>query len=532
MNDTHTNPERTDRTTIGPFRILIPMISLVVGWWVWLTPEVLNRWPVGFDTYRDTAAVENILAGRWFNDPSIEGQPYWYAPLGPILFSGICYITGQPPLKVYSSSILWFNVLLPMGWFLMGVLCCRRVSAGIAAVLLIGVGSRWWMTHATMPLTSIQGVVISMFTLMAWQWSLTREKRWSIPVGVMLACCTWVHLVSGILAAGAIGIHALLGNRPTSDVRGGQNIAFRRRVIWVGGVSGLLVLPLAWHMVMLPRANLAPVRYFASELMNPAYALQTPTHLIWPLGVVGLVILWRRHRSTASWLIGYLLVGLLGQGIGYADFLTDANLPFVTPHEFQWHFHVAVGILGAGGATHLAFWSVKQLSERVDPGRMTQSIGLAVLGLLVAATIDGNIKGWNSRSTQYWVTATTTPCEKEIVPWIKANSSIDDVFLSPDRTDYFLIAGWTGRKIICPPEGQANISVSVAERLRDKRRIYRTQDPGEFRHLLAKYNVTYVTVTGASAQTWQKMWIAVGALRQVFRCDEDDVIIYQVDLDF
>ena len=130
------------------------VLAICAAWYLWLAPPVHRVLPLADDTFRDCAYVENILAGRLLQDPSTADLPYWYAPGGPLLCAAVCRLTGLSPVEVYSSSVLWVNVLIPVCIFLLVRMCWGR-AVGVAAVLLVWVGSRWWQTHLAMPMPSV-----------------------------------------------------------------------------------------------------------------------------------------------------------------------------------------------------------------------------------------------------------------------------------------------------------------------------------------------------------------------------------------
>jgi hypothetical protein len=481
---------------------------IVIGWQLWLYPDVTRYHPVAFDTYRDTATVENILAGRWFRDACISGQTYWYAPLGPIIFAGLSALTGQSPVAIYSSSILWLNVLLPIGWYLLARLCWDR-RAAFAAVPLILLGSRWWATHLAMPITSVQGVILLSSVLIAWLVSL-RCRRWSAAlVGLLLAFCFWYHILSGIAAAATIGLHSLLCWRSGKPLGDGRQTATRHdqmlRLSIVAGITAILVAPLAWHMLRLPRLNVWPVEYIASELAWPRFALQADTPLIIPLALVGLVCACRRLRRPAGLIVVYAAVAFVGMALGYVRMWTSLKLPVLIPHEFQWHFQIAIGLFAAAGTAAIAAWVSARMVGRAI---MAWAGSVLVTIALVAWTVGGQLPAANAARREHWKSFPTPESQAitEAVQWIKANTSIDDVFLGSEPNDFFIVAGLTGRKLASPPIGHTCIAEDAVTRSADRTRMLETNSPEEFRRLLARYSVRYILVTPnllESAQRWR-----------------------------
>lgn len=503
------------RAWIADLAILLLLSGL---WWIWLQADVTRMWPVGFDTFRDAAAAENVLAGRWLRDPSIAGQTFWYAPLGPMFFAAVSYLTDTPPLVLYSSSILWLNVLLPIGWYLLVRLCCDRRTA-IVGVLLVWLGSRWWSASLAIPMTSIHGVMLLTAVFIAWLISLRSSRRTALAVGVLLAMCTWVHIVSGVIASGVIGLHALLGAQIGGSA-GGEPARVRRaegikRMLIVAGVCAPLIAPLAWHLLRLPRVNPAPLEYTARELRDPAFAVQAATPLVLVLAVIGLLAGWRRMRQPVALCLAYAVVGLVGQLLGYARLLTDMPVPALIPHEFQWNFQIAVGLLAALGTACSAAWLA---SYRGFGGRLRVRSRLLAMLVLVGIAVGTDLLPALDRKSEYWwpTRALTQTSSAEVSVWIKTHTSIDDVFLAPAPYNYMLIGGGTGRKLVAPPEGHAHISVDAEQRVDDAERMFATHDPLVLRGLLRKYDVRYVLLPYEHKPLWER-WQAWGVLEPVFR---------------
>ena len=506
---------------------VIAVVLIIVLWWCWLYPEVSACHPVAYDAFRDAAGAENVLAGRWFRDPMTAGQTYWYAPLGPVIFAGLSCVTGQAPLMAYSTSILWLNLLLPIGWYALARYCWGW-PAGVAAVPLVWLGSRWWSTHMVLPMTSIQGVAVLTGVLLAWLVALQRRRRWAVVVGVLLAGCTWYHTISGIIAAVAIGFHALAGaeslggcGSPPPAPRHREAIL---RMLIVAGVCALLVMPLAWHLLSLLLVNSTPIEHLGGELRDSRFAWQTHAWLIFPLATVGLVSVRKRLYQPAGLIVGYGLIALVGQGLGYLRLLTDVAAPVLIPHEFQWNFQIAVGLLAACGAARVATGVTSRGGPRMPGRRMPRAL---VTLLVTALAVGHDLRPALERKSGYWRTSMLSTERAAAVDWIKQNTSIDDVFLASEPLNYLLVAGRTGRKIVCPPKGYANIALPVVQRIEDRARMLLTSDPAELRTLLVSYQVRYVLLGQGNIPHWDR-WRSSGLFETVLGAGSRALVILRV----
>ncbi len=485
------------------------VVALVGVWWLCLSGPVGQRMPLSDDTFRDAAYAENILHGRIAADPSMNGLPYWYAPGGPLVYALASKLTGLRPLELYSRSVLWVHVWIPIAFYLVVRRYWDRPTA-VLALALVCLCSRWWPTRATMVMPSIQGMILVLVSLGLWHAALRRGRAWAVLLGVALAACSWHHILSGIIASGAIGCHALFWTRGGGN---GQRLFALKRAALAGGVCALLVLPLAWHLLSLPINNPAPPTHYEEELDDPAYALMTSTPLIWPLAVVGLVIVGRRLNSPPAWVLGYLAVGLAGQAVGYANRHLRLPTPILLPHEFQWHSQLAVGILAAVGLMAAARW----LGHRSTIPRARRTVLPASAAAMLAVVVWPNARTAFDGYDQYWRTARCGPDVAGAAEWIRANSDIADVFVCGYLTGYYEIAGRTGRKLVLMPECRANIAADVTRRRHDLARMKLTTDPNEFLALAVdRYGARFVYLSSGEpilAQRWAKWDIFETAYR-------------------
>ncbi len=483
--------------------------AIAVGWLFWLDDPVRRVMPVALDTYRDTAYVENVLEGRFFDDPSMSGFSYWYAPGGPFLYAAASKLTGIEPLGLYSLSVLWVNMWIPAGFYIVVRLFSDRTTA-LIALLMIWLGSRWWQTHLAMPMPSIQGMVFVLGSLAVWRAAIGGRLGWSILLGVVLAVCAWHHILSAIVVSGAIGCHALLLTRDHRDPR--RLFALKRAAV-AAAVCAVLIMPLAWHLVTIPFNNAAPMRYFSRYLNHPVYALHSGTPLLIPLAILGLVIVARKSHAPLSWVLGYLGVGLVGQGFGYLHRWFGLPLPVFLPHEFQWHGQFAVGILAAVGIVALSR-RVARRAESESLRRLTTALAATALVVVVAAPVAGRAL---DRIDDPWHTTVCSPDIAATAQWIKKNTAITDVFVCRYPPGYYEIAGRTGRKLILMPEARANIAADVRQRRRDLHRLETVQDPDEFLAIAVdRYGARFAYLTDRNKNLLER-WSGWGIFETAYR---------------
>lgn len=462
------------------------VIAIIATWQVILWNDVTNIMPVGDDTFRDSAYVHNILEGYILQDPSMRGFDWWYMPGGGLFFAGICKITGWAPLEAYSYSILWLNVWLGVLFYLLVRMYTDR-TIGICALVACGLGCMWWQTHATMPISSIHGVNLALLSLIIWRKTLRHGGAWIAFLGITLAVCAWHHLISAIIACGAIGFHGWFWRISTNEFIGKQ--VFRRALL-TGIVCGVLVSPAVIHLLLIPKNN-PNFRYVGSEMLNPDFALHIEAPLFWVFAIGGGFLVFRSRQQELWWIFGVITIGAIGQSFGLLRRYVASWVPSVLPHEFQWHMQIGLSVLVGIGIVHFSRWVV--FRYRHQPSQIVTTLVTFLLLTLLAVP-----DGLNAlrRYKQFWTSGKATDEVSPIVQWVRENTHINDVIIGNYLPAYYDIAGRTGRKLVLMPEGRANIAANVSTRRGDVARMETTKDRDKwYRLAVEKYDGRYVYLT-------------------------------------
>jgi hypothetical protein len=429
--------------------------ALLGGWLVGLAGPALRSRPIGHDTYRDAAYAEHLQQGRWSDDPALVGYSYWYAPLGPLLYSYVSRIAAASALAVYGTAVLWVNIWILPALYLLVRRSFDRFTA-LTAVIFVCLGSRWWSSNLSLPIPAVQGLVPMLITLWAWVAIQPRKIVWAVPVGLLLALCTWHHVICGIVTSVAIVLHALID--PTQAPRPERRLSMLRVGV-LAAVCGVLVAPLAIHLATLPRRNLVPPTWISGEMFDPAYAAHSATPLILPLALAGVALVWRNARPHGGWLLGLLLIGLAGQLPVYLNRYLGWSLPVLLPHEFQWHGQLAVAILAAVSAVRLARAAAgpaRGISGDPAVGARSSTAAGWAWACLVALAVGPDVTDALRRFDDRWISSRTAPAEARAAEWIKSHTGVYDVFLCRPQTGYRVVGGLTGRKLVAPLSGYAN----------------------------------------------------------------------------
>jgi hypothetical protein len=527
------------------------LLVLAAAWAGYVAHVTGGHRMVLYDTFRDMAWAENIRAGRIWADPALPNQPYWYAPGNPLLMAGIATVTRLPVVDVYGYSALWCNALIPLLLYLLVWVAWDRMTA-IIAVPAVFLGSYWWLSHAVAAIPAIQGVALNLAGLWAWHRCVltsssagadgpdSRRTTWTWPLlaGLILSLCTWYHPLCGIMLAGAIFLHAVFNaavpaaSRATASHRARTRFALVQRMAVIAAVAAALTGPLIVHMLALQTRNPAAIRYFSPELTKPEYYAHARTPLLVPCALLGV---WRiaRKQPQALWIVAYLFVGLVGQGAGYLGRWPDSHVPFLLPHEFQWHGQLAAGVCGAVGIASLA----RTLADRAPwapwaPSARRRKITSALYAALLGALVVGPGLRGLADADRYLIDLDRLLAEtRDVRTWIVANTSLDAVFVCPSETAYRIVSGMTGRKCIVLPTHQINPGVDLHQRRADVSTMLETDDPQVFAALARRYDATHLLVMSDSpnaTQAARARYAAWPCLEPAFAAPDGRSTIYRV----
>ena len=542
--------------------VCVLLAAAQVGWIYYLTGPQAR---VYYDTYRDAAYAENILHGRLWQDPSIQGASWWYPPLNPLLVAGMARLTGAEVLDVYGASRFVVNAWLPALVYLLTRAVWGRL-AGLLAIPMVFIGSCWWWTHAAAPMPSIQGVILNLIGLACWHRSVTRGGwAWPIITGVVLALGIWHHPVCSIVLAGAIGAHALLdaadrrlrppnGARapatgqvadPATEPRAASGLSRRwrsgssalRPMLVVAGTSAVLAAPVIWHLARMPHINLKPFHYFAMNLFANRYAFYAHMPAIPLLALYGL---WHAARPTpgARWLLAYVLVGVAGQVPGYIAKEAELPLPYFVPHEFQWHTQLALGIAAGIGAARLARAAVGRAR---DPGGPKPVLATLLLLATVAIGVHGaGVLHGQDRTADDVLPAPDiefidahTPLGRQqaLLGWLRTHTKLDTVIAADVSTSYFLISGAAGRKSVALPLEHANPAIAAVQRATDVSALLETPSAAALQTVVSRYHAAYLVLTD---EPYDRAWerraalAALSGLECVWVAPDDVARVYRV----
>lgn len=536
------------------------LLTLILAWELWVWQLTAGRPAVMLDTFRDMAYAENIRAGRVWSDPTIPDQPFWYPPGSAALFALASWASGRPPAELYATAAFWLHWTGPCLLYLLVRPAWGR-AAGILAIPLVGLGSMWWLTHASGAIPGVQAVGLNLLTLLLWRRCREGGLSRALGVGLALAACAWFHPLCAMIVAGTIFLDSIvwppldswLAHRghpqaPSRDglLRGGYGHRARKApaarspagrsaspdwsllppVLVVATVATTLTAPLIWHLLRLGTDNEAPYRYVAQELSDLRYAAFAHAPLVPLFGLLGArLVLWRTPRER--WIISYLVVSLLGLALGQLRAATGWPLPVLLPHQFQWHAQLALCLCAAVWIPAAASLLTRRARQRW--GRRFQR-GEATL-LLAAAALVPALNDLDERRRWLVFLEARLAGRQPVVTWIRQNTSLKAVFACPPEDAYVLVAGLTGRKCVAVPAGHMNPGVNAQQRLADLALMLAAEREEDFLALARAYGVTHLLILRDSVEELsaaQQRYTSWDCLEPAFQTHSDPALIYRV----
>ncbi len=467
-------PDRAKASRAGALgaKVVVRDVSLLLAAWLAFAAAVSGGHLVtAYDSFRDMASAHAMLRGEWGGDPTVPGLPAWYPAGNSVLFAAVARLTGASVLQVYGTNLFWFSWTLPVAlWLLLARGSGRAVAW--ASLAFLALGSRWWLTHLAMPMPSIQGVAFGALTLMAWL--AARERGWPLAVGTgaLGAIAILFHPICGGLPMATILIHG--GLSPFIRARG-EGTAERwrpaRQALLAAGVCAAAAAPMLVPILAGPVLNAAPRQWFGPELMDARFVLHAGTPLVLPLGLAGFAQCVRSF-SRLGWLVAYAGVALAGTAAGYAAHELGWPVPYLIPHEFQWHLQLAWCVAAALATCSIA----RTLALRWPAGKA----GPIVYGTVIAALALGPaLLQWPSmgsyvlRLDERW-----TPM-RALASEISSLAEPGAVLGCEPELGYFL-SGLAGTRAQLLPEGHLNTRASVKDRVEAMRTLLQTDEEPRF----------------------------------------------------
>ena len=452
---------------------------IVVGWQLIAMAATRLHLVTTYDSFRDMAYSHAILRGELGRDPVLPGLAAWYPPAGPILFAAMARLTGWSVPVAYATSIYWLNWLIPVSIYLVARSTWGRAVA-LWSLPMVGLGSLWWSTHGALPITSIQGVALGLLALRLWMRAELASWPWALAAGLAAAVALVFHPICGGLAVLAVVVHGLL--LAMSPGRGRPGVPARQALIVVA-VSAACSLPVLAPILAGPVLNEAPRHWFAPELHDVRYALQAHVPVVPVLGLLGM---WLsiRDRERAGWVAAYAAAALLGTAAGYLAHDLGWPIPYLIPHEFQWHLQLALCITAAAALPGAADALRKLVTDHEDR-RGFASVVLALLA--VGPSL------WSVRGAYASMIRLDDPSfgPAALARWCTERGYSSGILAAEPEVCFYL-SGLCGIRAQLVPAGHMNPRVAWEPRAEDMRTLLTTRSESTLSSVLQRVPVDYL----------------------------------------
>jgi hypothetical protein len=494
--------------------LAIDLLLLVLLWLGFALLTARGPYQVGYDTMRDIAYARGILSGHAWEDPMVAGLRAWYPPGVPAFFAGLSAITGLDVSQLYATSGAWLSWTLPVALFLLARQVWGRATAWLAVPFVV-LGSRWWLVHSLVPMSSLQSVPIALASLLVWQRFGRTSWKGAAASAVLLAATLWCHVLCGAMAIGAIvvheGIEAFLARRDDPPV---ARRVWRRTGIWAAALGSALGAPPVLAQLRMPRLNEAPHHWFAPELHDPRFALHAGTPLAPLLGLAGLVLATRRWASE-GWLVGYVLLATLGCALGYLGHDLHWPVPWALPHEFQWHAQFGLMVAAATAAV------------RLGRGASRGALAPVVTLLLTTASLGPALLHVRDASSYLLQLDRDYAHVFRMSAWIGQHLPPRSVLVASPEPAYFICA-LSGTRAILLPAGHLNPAADPVQRAEDLTAMFHAADDSGFAALASRYDAHYLlaTVDMAPMHTLRRRFDAWKRLEELYTVDSIAILYH------
>jgi hypothetical protein len=454
------------------------VILVVASWTAFALFVGRGHLVAAYDSFRDMAYAHGILRGEIGLDPTLPGLPAWYPAGMPLLAAAIVRATGLPVATVFGTSLFWFSVLVPLVLHRLVARCFGRAAAWWS-LAFVGLGSMWWLTHGAMPMPSIQGAALGLLALHAWLAWRSRPWPWSLAVAGLGALAVAFHPICGAIPMAAILLHGglspLVAARDPAAASAARREALRAALAftaWAALAAALLV-----PLLQGPILNPAPRLWFGPQLRDPAFAFHAHAPLVLLFGLAGLVravMAWKER----GWLAAYAVVSLPPLLAGYAAVELGWKVPYLLPHEFQWHLQLAWGVAAAVAMLELAALLVRRwrLPPAVKP----------LLAVALAAVVVGPAL---SRLPQ--VTAEPIVLDRVWTPVRRLAERMRSLgasgqVIAGNPSAGYVLAGLAGTRALLLPEGHMNPRADLPARLQAVSGLLQAESESAFVARLAR----------------------------------------------
>jgi hypothetical protein len=462
-------------------------------------------WPYDPDHFRDIAHAQTILDGQWFADPFFAGESVWYNPLLPSVLAAAAWVSGAPLPIVAARAGAYLNVAAPIAFY---VLVFRLFSApaalaALTAFIFMSHGPTWATpTYTPWLFGSVFAQPFFYLTLTALHMAVgSRRLGCWLAVGAGLGVTFLAHTGAALLAGVAIAVVGLAVRLESESLIG-------RAMRVAVALSAAIVIAAPFLASIVGRygldiRNTAPLNWFDPALpaADPAalWRMVAPRALLNTLLLIGAAALVVTRASRASkaivgvWFFAaaaffayshYGVLWLQARGVAVS--------PIVPAHHFLLYERAAELVLAGVGIA----WAAELAAGLLPPGARRWAASALLAGLLAAITLLNYQRFLQrddyTRNRHFALGVFQSPEFQAVIPWIRSNTSADDVFLTAESAALSIV-GPAGRRSVVAPKDFANPYVEWFARKDSERSMWDALATGDCQRFRANARAMRVT---------------------------------------
>ena len=477
-------------------------------------------WP-GFDVqYRELASAQTLLDQGYGRDADYAHEHVWYNPMAAWIIAGASRISGVAAPTVVNRIGPYVNLAAPVALFLLTAVLFDGFAAVATLgvfVFIIGTEFPFYDSAAYSPWFAPESFGQAwLYLLLAAAYRAFRPAAsfgWSAACGALLGLAFLTHTAPALLGGAVIITLGVLDMREPGAGRGSL-----ARVAVALGVAFLVSLPFGFEILWL--YHLKIVNQFPSlspsnlldlnELPALAATIAMPTAVAATALIMrarkrfdpGLRVLIALFGVIAALLAAHVVRLLLGK--------VGVHLPPIVPALHFFFYFMAVVAIGIGvgirdASSAIVRWIARGRRMPLNDGAIAGGfLACAVTVLLVAAAYPRYLQREDFTNIRKEAVELNERFPADVVAWIRANSSPDDVFLCTDDASMYIVPP-AGRKVVAINRYFSNPYVDWATRDRDRTRMFeqlKQRDIDGFRALAARYDVRFVLLTRDKSPDW------------------------------
>lgn len=471
--------------------------------------------PYGGDIYRERAFTQHYLNGEpIYSDPYIQGEYAFYPNLSYILLAGIAFLTGWSLDKI----IIYFPI------FLMPFFCI--VTYFLAKELTENKRVAWAATTTyilfnflNMKYSSNLGFLFILLFITYFIKILKNKDSWiskeKIIAGIFMGLASLSHYTSFFIILLIVSVSFFMESAYQFAFKKKKlleviKIKIKQYLIFcvIGAIISLFFF---YPIIFIYHFNtLNPTNSYAGQdpdtlgvswLFNVVMHLfinvsSIPAFFIGLLTILGLILAIMNFNKTGMRVVLFLFIGSIVMTGHYL--ITRPLFKFsIVPGNLAVSTTLPAMLLYIIGILFATL-----LIGKIFSNKNAISMLLVILLIILSAKF---VMEFNNINNDRWMQYGKSDDQSikvinEIQDWILKNTNNNDVFLSNDEGS-FMITGISGRNVVFTRRVHASAYVNMEQRYADGIMMLYCKNTSISKKLLEEYNVTYLYMDVATAQS-------------------------------